>query len=95
MFTLTLDRGKFLRVRGNVSKRDIEKEFKMPVPQNVIAGDIVMLFPRNLKVYVAGVGENYGAIAEKTGVTEQELRKINYNATVYPTLKIYYLPEKF
>ena len=90
MFTLTLDRAKFLRVRGNVSGREIEEEFKMPVPQKVIAGDIVTLSPRNLKVYVAGVGEDYKIIAEKTGVTELELRKINCDAVVYPTRKIYY-----
>ena len=90
MFTLTLDRAKFLRVRGSVSRRDIEEEFEMPVPQNVIAGDIVTLYPRNLKAYVAGVGEDYKIIAEKTGVTERELRRINCNAIVYPTRKIYY-----
>lgn len=90
MFTLTLDRAKFIRVRASVCGREIEEEFKTPVPQNVAAGDIVALCSRNLKIYVAGVGDDYKIIAEKTGVTERELREINCNAIVYPTRKIYY-----
>lgn len=90
MFTLTLDRAEYLRVRAGVTAERIGREFSCPVPAAVTAGDIVRIPARPMRVYVATVGDGYAKIAARLGVDEAELRLVNADKAVYPTCKIYY-----
>lgn len=89
MFTLTLDRPKYLRVRQGVAAAEIRAEFVCPVPEGVFAGCIICVPPAPCAVYVAQPGDDYASIAIKLGADEGELRALNANAPVYPSKKIF------
>lgn len=90
MFTLTLDRSKYLRLRAGVTRREAEREFLCPVSDDVRGGEIVRIPPMPMRVYVADVGDDYASVAQKLGVEEERLLKINGAQPVYPTRKLYY-----
>lgn len=94
MFTLTLDRPKFIRVRAGVTAADIRAEFCCPISDNATEGCIAYLTPAPCKFYVAKPGESYLSIAAKLGEDEQELRRLNGNSPVYPSKKIFIVGKK-
>ena len=87
MFTLATDNAKFLRVRRGASASELEAQLSRPVG-DIFTGAIVergeKLFP-----YRAKPLETYLTIAEKFGVSEDELKSINFFRQIYPTCKIY------
>lgn len=89
MFTLVTDRSKFFRVKRGQSEREIEKTFRIPL-SGVFDGAILGV-EGSYTAYTAKPGDSYQKIAERFGLGEEELRKINFDRPVYPT-RILYIP---
>lgn len=87
MFSLTLERGRYLRIRKGVTDKDVSAAFCCPADK-VFCGKIIELSPPKRFVY-ALAGDTYGAIARRERVNEELLRKENGDRAVYPTLKIW------
>ena len=88
MFTLVTEKSKFFRVKRGQCAADIEKTLHTPVCGNAFSGAIVEV-KQNLSVYVATAGDSYRTIALKTGVSESELKELNYSKPVYPTCRVF------
>lgn len=89
MFTLILERGRYIRVRGNVRKCDIEREFCFPVNTEVFEGAIIPVLPEPQGYCYAQPCDSYASVAEREGVSEEELKKLNGGSPVYPSKKIW------
>ena len=89
MFTLYLERGSYIRVRGGVQKCDIEREFSFPVNAEVFEGAIITVLPEPQDYCFARPFESYASIAEREGVSEEELKKLNGNSPLYPSKKVW------
>lgn len=87
MFSLTLERGRFLRIRKGVTAKDISAVFLCP-SNEVFCGEIIKLSPPKRYCY-ALAGDSYATISRREGVDEALLRAENSARTVYPTLKIW------
>lgn len=87
MFTLVTDNAKFLRMRRGASKTQLEARLSRPVG-NVFTGAIVER-GEELSTYKVKPLETYFSIAEKFGVSEEELKSVNFSRQIYPTCKIY------
>ena len=87
MFSLILERGKFLRVRKGVTEKDVSAVFNCPADK-IFCGAIIELTPPKRHCF-ALAGDTYATISEREGVDENRLREINGARTVYPTLKIW------
>lgn len=87
MFSLTLERGKYLRIRRRVTEKDVTETYGFPA-SGVFCGAIIALSPPKKYCYAA-VGDTYESISRKLGVNEKRLRAQNGNRAVYPTLKIW------
>lgn len=87
MFTLVTDRSKFFRVKRGQSEREIEKTFCVPL-SGVFDGAILGV-EGSYTAYAAQPGDSYKKIAERFGLEEGELRKINLDRPVYPSRKLY------
>ncbi len=89
MFTLITDKSKYFRVKRRQGAAEIENEFNIPVQGQIFAGRIIFVGEKNLRHYVAEVGDTYRTIALKFGVNETELKEINGFKPVYPTCKLF------
>lgn len=87
MFSLTLERGRYLRIRKGVTEKEVSAVFGCPAPK-VFCGGIIKLSPPKRYLY-AMAGDTYASIARKVGVDEALLRAENGGRAVYPTLKIW------
>ena len=89
MFTLYLERGRYIRVRSGVTKRDIEREFSFPVHAEVFAGAVIAVLPEPNGYCYALPCDDYNAIAQREGVDEGELKKLNASSPIYPAKKVW------
>ncbi|MDE6597433.1 MAG: LysM peptidoglycan-binding domain-containing protein [Clostridia bacterium] len=89
MFTLVTDRSKYFRVKRGQSAAEIESTLNTPVTGCAFAGKIIPVSEKNLRRYVAQVGDTYRTIALKFGADENELKKANNFKPVYPTCKVF------
>ena len=90
MFLLATERGKYLRVRKNVTANDVISTFSCPAEQT-FCGQIIAITPPKRFVY-ALAGDTYALIASREGVREKSLRELNGNKALYPTARVW-LPE--
>ena len=87
MYSLVKERGKYLRVRGNVGKEDIISAFSCPVG-DVFRGQIIEI--KTAKRYCfALAGDTYAAVAARESVDEEQLRELNFNRVIYPTMRLW------
>ena len=89
MILLCLEKGKYLRVRRGVQKRDIERAFGFPVSAEVYEGAILPVLPAPSGFCYALPGDSYLSIAIRESVDVEELKKLNGFAPIYPTKKIW------
>ena len=89
MFLLYLERSGFIRVRKGVKRCDIERTFCFPVNAEVYNGAVIPVLPEPKGYCYALPCDDYASIASREGVEEEELKKLNGNAPVYPTKKIW------
>lgn len=87
MISLTLERGRYLRIRRGVTDKEVSVVFGCPVP-NVFCGEIIKLSPPKRYCY-ARVGDTYATVSKREGVDETLLRAQNDGKVLYPTLKIW------
>lgn len=88
MFSLKVERGRFLVVRENADANELMDIYSMPVSGELYEGRIIEVLP--LSGYCrATVGDSYEKIAQRTGCDLEKLKKINENAAVYPTKRIW------
>lgn len=88
MFLLNVERGKFLVVHGGVSQVELMDIYKMPIDGNIYEGRIIRVLPVSGYCY-AKVGDSYEKIANRNGCSLEKLIKLNKNAAVYPTKRIW------
>lgn len=91
MFTLVTDRSRFFRVKRGQSDRDIENTLSVPA-RGAFVGAILSCKGEYI-LYVAGPVDSYKSVAEKFGVSGEELKNINGYRTVYPTCRLF-IPRK-
>ena len=89
MITLYLERGNYIRVRSGVSKSDLERTFSFPVHGQVFAGAIIPVLPEPDGYCYALPSDSYSLIAEREGVDEERLKKLNGNSPLYPSKKVW------
>lgn len=87
MFSLTLERGRYLRIRKWVTDKDVSETFFFPA-EGVFCGAIIPLSPPKRYCY-AKVGDTYATVSRREGVNENRLRELNNGRAIYPTLKIW------
>ena len=87
MYSLVKEKGKYLRVRGNVGKEDIISAFSCPVGE-VFCGQIIEIKSAKRYCY-ALAGDTYATVAARETVDEAKLRELNSNVFIYPTLRIW------
>lgn len=87
MFSLTLERSSYLRIRKGVTEKDISAVYGCPSPK-VFCGEIIKLSPPKRFLY-ALAGDTYATIAKREGVDETLLRAENGGRVLYPTLKVW------
>lgn len=87
MFRLVTERGKYLRIRANVTKNDVTATFSMPVGELFCGKILELTSPK--QVYRAMVGDTYESIATKFGVSVDELKELNSDSAVYPTKAVW------
>lgn len=87
MFSLVTERGKYLRVRKNVTASDVISTFSCPA-DDTFCGQIIALTAPKRFVY-AIAGDTYGKIAKRESVDVVQLRSLNGNKAIYPTLRIW------
>ncbi len=88
MFSLQLERGKYVRVRGGVTAKEISDAYKTPVVGKVYAGAIVEIADVSDYCY-AKAGDCYETIAKRYGCDLDKLRRVNADAPVYPTKRVW------
>lgn len=88
MFSLRLERGKYVRVRGKVSANQLIDVYKTPVTGDLYEGKIITLTEASDYCYAAP-GDTYEKIAAKYGCDAEILRKLNCNEPVYPTKRVW------
>lgn len=89
MFSLKLERGKYIRVRGGVDKSDIERVFAFPVNCKTFNGAIISVLPMPRGFCYALPYDTYGKIAKRERVNEERLALLNGNSPLYPTKKVW------
>ncbi len=89
MFTLVTDRSRYFRIKKGQCAAEIESVLSTPVTGTAFAGKIIPVAEKNLKRYVAEVGDTYRTIALKFGADEEQLKKTNNFKPVYPTCKVF------
>ena len=87
MFSLTLERGRYLRIRKGVTEKDVTCVFSFPQGK-VFCGEIIRLSPPKRYCY-ALAGDTYATISRRERVDEALLRAANCARAVYPTLKVW------
>ncbi len=76
-----------MRIRKRVTEKDVTDAFCCPA-KKVFCGEIIELTPPKRYCY-AKAGDTYKSIAARERVSEQDLRALNCDKCVYPTLKIW------
>lgn len=89
MFTLVTDKSKYFRVKRGQSAADVQKAFNAPVCGKVFAGAIVRIRQENFTEYCASPGDSYKSVAQKFGIEEEQLKRLNNYKPVYPTCKLF------
>ena len=87
MFSLVTERGKYVRIRKSVKKEDVIKTFSYPAGE-IFCGQIIEIGAPKRFCY-ALAGDTYSKIAARERVDEGELKKLNRNRPVYPTLRVW------
>ncbi|MGN0806641.1 MAG: hypothetical protein ACI4MC_06335 [Candidatus Coproplasma sp.] len=88
MFSLNVERGKFLVVRGGVDASELMDIYKMPVDGELYEGRIIEILPAS-GYCRAQVNDSYEKIAERYNCDQNKLIGLNKNAVVYPTKRIW------
>lgn len=88
MFLLVTERGKYLRIRKNVKKDQIIRLFSVPVTGEAYCGKIILLTEPKRFIY-ANAGASYKSIAQKEGVDEEQLKRLNGGEVIYPTKRVW------
>lgn len=83
---LQLDRGKFYRIKGGQTARDVEKILTVPVNE-CFDGAVITI--TDCRLYTVQPFETYAAIAKKYGIEEEMLINFNGKRPLYPTCKIF------
>ncbi len=91
MFTLVTDRSRYFRVKRGQSGRDIENTLLIPAA-DAFAGAIIS-GEGDYELYVARPGDSYKSVAERFGVSGEELKILNRGRPVYPTCRLF-IPRK-
>lgn len=88
MYSLNVERGKYLVVSKGVSTTELMDIYKMPIDGEAYEGRIIKVLP--ISGYcLAKVGDSYESIAKRNGCSLEKLIKLNKNAIVYPTKRIW------
>lgn len=87
MFSLVTERGKYLRVRKNMTANDVVNAFSCPTG-STFCGQIIAITPPKRFIFVLA-GDTYGKIAKREGVDEAKLIELNGGKTLYPTLRLW------
>ena len=88
MFTLVTAKSKYFRIKRGQSADEVESRLCIPVGGDAFCGRIIESKDK-FDFYIAKPGDSYRSVAEKSGVAEAELREINGNKIVYPTVKLF------
>ncbi len=88
MFSLNVERGKFIVVRGGESATELMDIYKMPIDGDLYEGRIIELLPVTGYCY-AQVGDSYEKIAHRENCNLQKLIDLNKNTIIYPTKRIW------
>ncbi len=88
MFLLETERGKYLKIRAGVKKEEIIRTFQIPVEDNLFEGKIIVLSEAK-KYCFALAGDTYEKIAERNSVNAYELKKLNGEKEIYPTMRVW------
>lgn len=87
MFTLTMQKCGYFRVKEGQTAEEIERVLRVPVAGEVFSGRIIVL-EGNYILHIARVGEGYKSIAARYGVDEEELKRVNSFKAIYPTCRV-------
>lgn len=94
MFTLTMQKSGYFRVKEGQTAEEIEKVLRVPVSGEVFSGRIIVL-KGNYALHTARAGEGYKSIALRYGADEEELKRANSFKIIYPTCRVLVpLPDK-
>ncbi len=89
MFTLNLERGSYIRIRSGVKKRDVERVFSFPVNAEIFTGAIIPVLAKPRGYCYALPQDSYFSIAQRVGIKEEELYKLNGGSPIYPSKKVW------
>lgn len=87
MFTLTMQKNGYFRVKDGQTAEEIERVLSVPVSGEVFSGRIIVT-EGNYAIHTARAGEGYKTIAARYGVDEEELKRTNSFKTIYPTCSV-------
>ncbi|MGN0823709.1 MAG: hypothetical protein ACI4MB_01420 [Candidatus Coproplasma sp.] len=88
MFSLNVERGKFIVVRGGVNATELMDIYKMPIDGDLYEGKIIEILPVSGYCY-AQVGDSYEKIANRENCNLKTLIELNKNSIIYPTKRIW------
>lgn len=88
MFSLEVERGRFLAVRGDVDKNELMDIYQTPIEGELYKGRVIEVL--KLSGYCrAEVGDSYEKIAKRHNCDLNQLIKINQNGVIYPTKRVW------
>lgn len=88
MFSLNVERGKFIIVRGGMNAAALMDIYKMPIDGDLYEGKIIQVLPVSGYCH-AQVGDTYEKIADRENCNLKNLIELNKNAIIYPTKRIW------
>ena len=88
MFALVRENYRFFRVKRGQTGEEIQKELQIPAPNSPFGGQILRA-DKKCRVYTVKAGDTYRSVCRKEGVSEDELKELNFSAPLYPTKKLY------
>ena len=87
MFTLTMQKCGYFRVKEGQTAEEIERVLCVPVSGEVFSGRIIVTDGSYI-LHVVKAGEGYKSIAARYGTDEEELKRVNSHKSVYPTCRV-------
>lgn len=88
MFSLEVERGRFLAIRGDVDKNELMDIYQTPIECELYEGRVIEVL--KLSGYCrAEVGDSYKKIAQRYNCDLNQLIKINQNGAIYPTKRVW------